>query len=301
MDLRGIYPALVSAFKKDGSFDFDMLRRLIRDLIGKKVRGFYVGGSSSELFSLTLAERKQIMEIAREEAGTSCAVIAHVGAMNPAEAKELARHAKAAGCDAISAIPPFYGKYSWAETAAYYLGLVEASGLKMFLYNIPAFTGVSLSVEGYRELAATGGIAGLKHTCHNLYEMDRFREASPEGAILIGHDEIFAAALAMGADGIIGAGVNLFPVHYRRIHAYMEAGNHAAARLVQSAINDLFETFMEIGFFPSVKHLLRHRGFDVGDCRPPVLPLRAEQRKRLEESYGRCERKTAAIAASHPL
>ncbi len=301
MDFRGIYPALMSTFGKDGAFDFAVLRKLVARLAGTGVRGFYIGGSSSELFSLTLDERKQIMEVVREEAGTERAVIAHVGAMSVADAKELARHAKASGCDAISAIPPFYGKDSGEETAAYYRGLIDASGLEIFLYNIPAFTGVSLSVKGYREMAAEGGVAGVKHTAYNLYEMDRLKAANPKGTVLYGHDEAVCGALAMGADGAIGTTVNDFPEYYLRIDAYIRAKNLAAARQTQSAMNELLEHFMDLGYFRSAKHILRYTGIDAGDCRPPVLPLAQEQRKRLEEAYDRCESAMKRIWDANPL
>ncbi len=301
MDFRGIYPALMSTFGKDGAFDFAVLKKLVARLAAAGVRGFYVGGSSSELFSLTMDERKKIMALVREEAGAERAVIAHVGAMNVDDAKELARHAKTVGCDAISAIPPFYGKYSWDEMAAYYRSLIDASGLEIFLYNIPAFTGVSLSVKGYREMAAQGGVAGVKHTAYNLYEMDRLKAANPKGTVLYGHDEAVCGALAMGADGAIGTTVNDFPEYYIRIDAYVKAKNLDAARQTQSAMNELLEHFMEIGYFPSAKHILRYTGIDAGDCRPPVLPLTREQRKRLEDAYDCCESKMKKIRGENPL
>lgn len=299
MDFRGIYPALMSTFGKDGSFDFTALARLVGRLAGKGVRGFYIGGSSSELFALSIDERKRIMEVVRDGAGSRCAVIAHVGAMSAADAKDLALHAKQTGCDAVSAIPPFYGKYSWEETAAYYRSLRDASGLPMFLYNIPAFTGVSLSVRGYREMAAGGGIAGVKHTSYNLFEMERLKAANPDGIVLAGYDETVCGALAMGAEGVIGTAVNVFPEYFLRIDKYVRTNNLAAARATQSAMNALLEVFMEIGYFPSAKHLLRFTGIDAGDCRPPVLPITREQKTRLEKAYGECEAAMAVIDQAH--
>lgn len=218
MSLRGIYPALMSTFNRDLSFNFDNLRKLLRRLKEKKVRGFYVGGSSSELFSLTMEERKKIVEVAKEESGVDCSVIVHVGAMNPVDAQDLARHAAAFGCDAISAIPPFYGNYSWEETAAFYRGLIDASGLDIFLYNIPAFTGVSLKVEQYQELLSTGKIAGVKHTSKDLFELERLKAASPEAIILSGYDEVFCAGQILGADGCIGSSLNVIPEYYQDMY-----------------------------------------------------------------------------------
>lgn len=295
MDLRGVYPALLSPFKADGTFDFETLRALVRFQSDKGVHGFYAGGTSSELFSLSLDERKKTMEIVRETAPDK-ALIVHVGAMNPEDAKELARHAAASGAHAISAIPPFYCKYTWPETAAYYRSLMDASGLKMFLYNIPAFTGVSLAVAQYAELVETGGVAGLKHTSYNLYEMDRLKAVYPEGIVLAGHDEVLCGALAMGAQGCIGTSVNAFPEYYLKIAAYMREERLQAAQKVQSEVNALLQAFMESeNFFAATKHIVTLRGIPVGECRPPFQPLSAEKKQRLAAAYRRCEENMAKL------
>lgn len=294
MELRGIYPALLSTFRDDFTFDFDKLRQLVRMLVKRNVHGFYAGGSSSELFALTLDERKKAVEITREESGGK-PVIVHVGAMSAVDAKELARHAGQCGCQAISAIPPFYCKYTWDETAAYYRSLMDASGLKMFLYNIPAFTGVSLSTAAYKDLLKTGMVAGVKHTCHNLYELERLKNAHPEGIVLSGYDEIFSPSQIMGAEGCIGTSVNAFPEYYQKMAAYLKQANIPAAQKVQTEMNNLLEVFMEVNFFAAVKHIVSIQGVPTGNCRPPFQPLTPEQKKRLEEAYRKCEKNMASL------
>ncbi len=295
MNLHGIYPALLSTFNGDYSFNFDNLAALVRKLSDAKVRGFYVGGTSSELFALTMDERKKIVETVRSAASKDCAMIVHIGAMNPCDAIELARHAAANGADAISAIPPFYCKYTWTETAAYYRTLMDAASIPMFLYNIPAFTGVNLTTAQYREVLASGKVAGVKHTSYNLYEMDRLKTANPDGTVLCGHDEIFCGALAMGADGCIGTSINAFPKFFQRIAAHLQANNVNAATALQSTVNELLEVFIELGFFASVKHIVSYLGVPTGDCRPPFQPLTADQKKRLEQAYDQCEQKMASL------
>lgn len=294
MELRGIYPALLSTFADDLSFNYDNLRKLVRKLVKQDVHGFYAGGSSAELFALTLDERKRAVEVIREEADGK-PVIVHVGAMNAADARELARHAGETGCAAISAIPPFYCKYTWEETADYYRTLMDASGLTMFLYNIPAFTGVSLSPENYRELLKTGQVAGVKHTCINMFELERLKAANPSGIILAGYDEIFSASQIMGAEGCIGTGVNAFPHYFQKIDAYLKQGEISSAQKVQSEMNSLIEVLIDVGFFAAVKHLVTFQGIATGPCRPPFKPITAAQKKRLETAYVQCEKNMASL------
>lgn len=295
MSLRGIFPALMSPFNQDYSYNYDNLRIVARNLKNRNVHGFYVGGSSSEMMSLTIEERKRAVEIVKEEAGDRL-VIVHVGAMNPVDAQELARHARECDCDAISAIPPFYGKYSWNEISAYYRSLMKASGLKLLLYNIPAFTGVSLQADQYRELVSTGMVAGVKHTSKDLFELERLKSAHPDGVILSGYDEIFCGAQIMGADGCIGSSVNAFPEYYQTMDAHFQSGNNGAAYRVQSELNFLLEVLMKTGFFPALKHLLCFLGMPVGNCRPPFMEISTEQKREVEKAYLQCDANMKTLA-----
>lgn len=295
MSLQGIFPALMSPFNSDHSYNWDHLRLVVRRLKSKNVHGFYVGGSSAELMSLTIEERTRAVEVVKEEAGDRL-VIVHVGAMNPFDAQKLARHARECECDAISAIPPFYGKYSWREISAYYRSLMDASGLKFLLYNIPAFTGVSLQADQYRELLSTGMVAGVKHTSKDLFELERLKSTHPDGVLLSGYDELFCGAQVMGADGCIGSSVNAFPEYYQTIDAHLKSGNNTAAYRVQKELNSLLEVLAKVGFFPALKHLLCFLDMPVGNCRPPFLEITAEQKKGVEKAYLQCDANMKLLA-----
>ena len=58
---------------------------------------------------------------------------------------QIAKEYQAAGADAISSISPFYYKFSSAEIQQYYLDLMNALEMPFFIYNFPAFSGVSLT------------------------------------------------------------------------------------------------------------------------------------------------------------
>ena len=105
---QGIYPALLTPFKKDGTVNHEALRQLIRMNMDKGVTGFYVCGSTAEAFLLDTATRKELLETVVDEVNGKCKVIAHVGTISQNTAVELAQHAAKCGADAISSIPPFY-------------------------------------------------------------------------------------------------------------------------------------------------------------------------------------------------
>ena len=116
-DLKGIFSALLVAFNEDGSINEQGLRQIIRHNIDKmKVDGLYVGGSTGENFMLSTEEKKQIFRIAKDEAKDQVALIAQVGSVNLHEAVELGKYATELGYDCLSAVTPFYYKFSFAES-----------------------------------------------------------------------------------------------------------------------------------------------------------------------------------------
>ena len=115
-DLKGIFSALLVSFNEDGSINEKGLRQIIRHNIDKmKVDGLYVGGSTGENFMLSTEEKKQIFRIAKDEAKDQVALIAQVGSVNLHEAVELGKYATELGYDSLSAVTPFYYKFSFAN------------------------------------------------------------------------------------------------------------------------------------------------------------------------------------------
>lgn len=82
--LRGIFPALMTAFSDDG-IRTDAVTALVQKLAADGVDGFYVGGSSGEMVLCSSEERQRLLETVREAAG-SLPVIAHIGAMSTRDA-----------------------------------------------------------------------------------------------------------------------------------------------------------------------------------------------------------------------
>src|SRR6266567_1758002 len=132
-----ILPALVTPLTPSGDLDVPSTERLIDHLYQKGIGGLYVTGSTGEGIYLDFEIRRKIVEIAVSLSKGRGTVIAHIGAIQPANAIDLAEHAARAGADAVSSIPPFAGGYSWSEVHSFYTELARASRLPVIAYYIP--------------------------------------------------------------------------------------------------------------------------------------------------------------------
>ena len=275
----GIYPALLTPFDKDNKINVKALNDLIDLNLKKGVKGFYVTGSTGESFLLSTEERKQVMKIVKDRVGNKCKLIAQIGCIATHHAIELAKYAEEIGYDAISSVAPFYYKFSFKEIKKYYFDIVDSVNLPMIIYNIPAFSGVTLSVDNLKEFLDDDRFIGVKHTSNDFFALERFKNAYPNKVFFNGYDEMFLSGLAMGADGAIGSTFNFMAEKYIDIQKYFEQGDIASAQKIQKFVNKIIVDLIKVGVMAGEKEVLNQMGIDFGDCRSPFSSLTEEQRK----------------------
>ncbi|WP_040975421.1 N-acetylneuraminate lyase [Necropsobacter massiliensis] len=277
-DLTGIFSALLISYNEDGSINEKGVRQIIRHNIDKmKVDGLYVGGSTGENFMLSTAEKKEIFRIAKDEAKDEVALIAQVGSVNLHEAVELGKYATELGYDCLSAVTPFYYKFSFVEIKRYYDTIIAETGSNMIVYSIPFLTGVNIGVEQFGELYENPKILGVKFTAGDFYLLERLKKAYPNHLIWAGFDEMMLPAAALGVDGAIGSTFNVNGIRARQIFELTKAGKLAEALAVQHVTNDLIEGILANGLYLTIKELLKLEGVDAGYCREPMTAKATEQ------------------------
>ena len=284
-EFKGICAALLTPFDRTARINHAMLKRQVRFLIQQGIDGFYVCGSTGEAFLLSAEERKAVLETVCEENNGEKLVIAHVGQIATKHAIDLARHAKAAGVDAISSISPFYYKFSTQEIEGYYFDLMNAAETSFFIYNFPAFSGFSLSPDVLDEMCRCQYLAGVKFTASDFFQLERMKHAHPELAIWNGYDEMLLSGLSAGADGGIGSTYNVLCPIIHRVYDAFKAGNSAQALHCQHIANDMISLICKFGVFVSIKTILGFEGMDFGPCRKPFAPVSEEGKEALRRGY----------------
>lgn len=281
---RGIFPALLTPFNKNGEVCHEALRELVRFNLQKGVAGFYVGGSTAEAFLLSLSERKEILETVVQESGGLATIIAHIGCIGQDHAVELARHAKSVGADAMSSVPPFYYGFSWEEIKSYYFGIVDGVDLPMLIYNFPGNSGVKLTVSNVTTFLNDPRFIGVKHTSSDYFMLERFKAVREGVLVYNGFDEMFLSGIAAGADGAIGSTFNFMAEKFIAIMDLAAQGNLVKAREIQHQVNNLVDILIRVGVMPGEKAALELMGVPMGECRKPFRSLSLAERAELKQA-----------------
>jgi N-acetylneuraminate lyase len=290
--LLGLVAAPHTPFDPQGQLRLAAVEDQASFLTARGVAAVFICGSTGECHSLTLHERAQLcarwIDATR---GTPLRVVVHVGSNCLREAAQLATHAADLGAHAIAACAPSYFKPKTIEVLIDCCAEIAtaASRTPFYFYDIPALTGVALSMPEFLERAPKRipTLVGLKFTNPDLvaYQrcvcQDRGRWDLPWGL-----DEILLAALALGARGAVGSGFNFAAPIYRRLLAHHEAGNLEAARREQARGLQLVRLLEGFGYLGAGKALMGLLGVPVGPARLPNTSLSTTQTDQLQQQLG---------------
>jgi N-acetylneuraminate lyase len=287
--MKELYSALLIPFDENGEVIESGLREVIRhNLDHNKVDGLYVNGSSGENFLLSTDQKKQIFKITAEETNKQAKLIAQVGSLNLDEAVELGQYATELGYDSLSAVTPFYYKFTFEEIKNYYETIIHATNNNMIIYSIPALTGVNMSMAQFDELFANEKIIGVKYTAADFFLLERLRNRYPNKLIYSGFDEMLIQAAVSGVDGAIGSTYNVNGKRAREIFNLVEENKISEAYEVQHVTNDLIEQVLDLGLYPTLKEILNTKGIQAGTVKKPMSafdPSKKEAVKQLVEQF----------------
>src|SRR5436309_14118436 len=133
--LRGSYPPLVTPFH-NGRVDFSTFEQLVERQIAGGSHGIVVAGTTGEPSSLTVQERKDLLEAAVKSANGRIAVVAATGSQSFAETAELTRHAEGAGAPVVLVVTPYYIKPPHVGLADTFLGIGRPTHIHIMNYLI---------------------------------------------------------------------------------------------------------------------------------------------------------------------
>lgn len=280
---KGIFPALVTPFDKEGEISPEAVEKLVENCLEKGVSGFYVGGSTGESYLLSVEERRRMLELVMKAVGGRADVIANIGVFSTKQGIELAKHAESLGVSAVSSVPPFYFPFSMEEYVRYYNDLADSVDVPVIIYNIPAMSGITFRTEDIQRFFSNEKIIGMKHTSYDLFQLERVLKKYPDKSIFCGHDELFLSASVIGVQAGIGSSFNFMAEKFVKIRKLITENRWQEAAVIQGEANAVIEALAKVGVFKGVKAALKLQGIDCGECRRPFVPLEEGQVQYLKE------------------
>lgn len=255
-------------------------------LVNDGVHGLFPCGSIGEFSSLTESQRSQVLETVADHSG-DVPVLAGCGDTNAASVRSHVEAAAEAGADAAVVVTPYYLSTTQSGLQRFFDAVADDSPLPIILYNIPALTGETLSVDLVVRLADHPNVVGLKDTSGDLTFLYDVVESTPASfTVFQGASELAIASLDAGADGMIAGPANVFPRAVARLYDSYRAGDRTRAEeLMNRVVNPVVSATSDVPTAAAIKYLVGLSGYDIGGPLPPLPELEESQRKALRQCY----------------
>lgn len=275
---RGAGVAIVTPMHPDGSINYEKLGAIIDDQIAKHTDAVIVCGTTGESACMTDQEHIDSIAYAVKRVNGRVPVIAGAGSNDTAYAVELSKEAKSLGADALLHVTPYYNKTSQQGLIAHFEKIADATDLPVILYNVPSRTGVNMKPSTYRVLADHPNIVATKEASGDISAIAQSMALCGDDlGFYSGNDDQVVPILALGGLGVISVLSNVLPQETHDICQRFFDGDTAGATALQFKLLDLMNAlFMDVNPIP-VKEAMNLMGWDVGQCRLPLVRMTESQ------------------------
>jgi 4-hydroxy-tetrahydrodipicolinate synthase len=162
---KGIWAAALTPFAPDLAIDETGLRKNLRHWVNDLgIDGVFVGGKQGEFFSMSVAERKHVFDIAVEELGGERTILS-CSDQNLDVVIDLARHAQAIGADYIVVHAPVlhFLREQDQTLHGYYRSISEQLEIGIALWSHPD-SGYLMSPELCARIAEIPNVVAIKYS-----------------------------------------------------------------------------------------------------------------------------------------
>ncbi len=271
-EIAGVYTAIVTPIDQDDVLN----RKSLREQVSRQVsygNNIFCNGTNGEFFALSDTEKLRVTEICIDEVAGRKGVMTHVGCISTDATIRLGKQVEQLGIDAVSVITPWFAALRRSDLITHFQKVADAMTVPVYLYNIPARTGNTITPDIAEELAAHPNIKGIKDSAGSYESLHAFHQVSQrttDFTVLTGPDSLILRGFQEGSVGCISGIANIIP---DKVNAVWEGfKNNQEVTHIQDEINNIRTELYGLAFSPAVvKKCVSLMGFDVGENRYPVV------------------------------
>jgi len=281
MKWAGVIPAITTPFNEDMTVDHAFLAKHCQWLIGNGCTGVVALGSLGEGATLTMDEKRAVLQTCVAAIGDRATVVAGVSALSTDEAVAIAKMAEEAGCNGLMVLPPYVYVGDWREMKAHVAAVLAATPLSAMLYNNPIAYKVDFLPHQVAELInECPTLHAIKESSADVRRIAEIRRLLGNRIhILCGVDDLIVEAVLAGAEGWIAGLVNAFPRESVDVFNYAQNGNVSKAFRLYLWFLPLLRLDVVPKFVQLIKLVQQEVGMGSERVRAPRLALVGPERE----------------------
>ncbi|XP_026328572.1 N-acetylneuraminate lyase-like isoform X2 [Hyposmocoma kahamanoa] len=288
---RGLVLPAFTALNDDGTINYENIPAYAKYYADHGITSVLVGGTSGEHTSLTVADRKSLIDAwlkAGREHGLK--IMAQVGGAPLPDVLNMTSYYASAGVSTILTLPELYFRPNTVDELVDYVALVanEADNLPILYYHYPKKSNVNMNMPNFVKTATERipNFKGLKYSASELGEAyEVLRILKPGQEIFLGSSIPLAAGAFLGIKSYIGGPHNYFLSLVQDIMAAVERNDVQKVRELQETLTAGQEAVSREGTAGASKAAMELiTGLRMGPPHLPQKPISEESKNRLKQN-----------------
>jgi 4-hydroxy-tetrahydrodipicolinate synthase len=293
---HGVIPAVLLPFFDDFSIDELSFRSHLRDVTRVTgVTAITVNAHSTEAASCTFEEQKRVLEIAKDEIGSTTPIVNGIYTDSSLEAQRLAKMAHDGGASALLVFPS--GIYTFGQkpemAIEHFKRIADVTDLPLiaFQYNPTGGQGYPLSTL-IRMVESVPSIVAIKDWCGNPQLADRqiraLQTRQPPVNVLSTHSAWLFSSLVLGCNGLLsGSGSVIADLQVQLFNAVRDKDLSLAQQIHNRIYHtaEVFYTDPFVDMHNRMKEALVLLGkLPRSVVRPPLTKIQPDEIERIRQA-----------------
>lgn len=275
----GIYPAVVTPFKKDDSIDFEMFATNLDAQLKAGIDGIVLGGSLGEASTLENDEKIKLLVFTKKHVKGKVPVVLNIAEQSTKIAILAAQEAEKKGADGLMLLPPMRYKADDRETVEFFRTIAQRTSLPVMIYNNPVDYKIHVTLDMFAELIDIKNIQAVKESTRDISNITRMiNRFGSRFKILCGVDTLAFESLCAGADGLVAGLADAFPQETVAIYRLVKAGQYKEALEIYRWFLPVLELDIHPKLVQYIKLAGKQTGISTEFVRAPRLMIEGKER-----------------------
>ena len=278
---KAVYSAVLTPFKKDLTIDTKLFISHCEFLLNNNI-SLAPLGTTGEANSISVSEKMNLIKTLANSDLPKEKMIIGTGNTSFVDAALLTKTAVENKIYSVLLLPPFYYKNVSDEGVYQYykeiINIVKSKNLRVFLYNIPQVSGVTISIDLVNRLKKefSETITGMKDSSGNFENTKKYKEIK-NFIVYPGSEKFLYDGLHIGCSGCISATTNVNIEAAKLINSFDKSEGKSINKNIK-AVRDIFEKYPVIAALKATKI---KEDSNWSNIRPPLVALSDQQRSNL--------------------
>jgi len=280
---KAVYSAVLTPFKKDLTIDTKLFISHCEFLLKNNICLAPLG-TTGEANSVSVSEKIDLIKTISSSDLPKEKIIIGTGNTSFVDAALLTKTAVENKIYSVLLLPPFYYKNVSDEGVYQYykqiINTVKSKNLRVFLYNIPQVSGVTISTDLVNRLKKefSDTITGIKDSSGNFENTKKYKEIK-NFIVYPGSEKFLYDGLHIGCSGCISATTNVNIEATKLINSFDKSDGESINKKIK-AVRDVFEKYPVIAALKATKI---KEDSNWSNIRPPLVALSDQQKSNLEK------------------